>query len=69
MAKFGTNASGATISWRDISSLDAIPWVRCAFGNVYFIGDAKHFFCKMNDGILAKFVNESFLLIKSNLDC
>ena len=35
MAKFGTNASGATISWRDNSSLDAIPWVRCASGNVY----------------------------------
>ena len=35
VAKFGTNASGATISWRDNSSLDAIPWVRCASGNVY----------------------------------
>ena len=34
MAKFGTNASGATISWRDNSSLDAMPWVRCASGNV-----------------------------------
>ena len=37
VAKFGTNASGATISWRDNSSLDAIPWVRCASGNVYLI--------------------------------
>ena len=34
VAKFGTNASGATISWRDNSSLGAIPWVRCASGNV-----------------------------------
>ena len=37
VAKFGTNASGATISWRDNSSLDAIPWVRCASGNVYLL--------------------------------
>ena len=37
VAKFGTNASGATISWKDNSSSDAIPWVRCASGNV-FIG-------------------------------
>ena len=37
VAKFGTNASGATISWRDNSSSDAIPWVRCASGNVYTI--------------------------------
>ena len=36
VAKFGTNASGATISWRDNSSLDAIPWVRCASGNVFY---------------------------------
>ena len=34
MARFGTNASGATISWRDNLSSDAIPWVRCASGNV-----------------------------------
>ena len=37
VAKFGTNASGATISWRDNSSLGAIPWVRCASGNVSFL--------------------------------
>ena len=34
VAKFGTYASGATICWRDNSSLDAIPWIRCASGNV-----------------------------------
>ena len=40
VAKFGTNASGATISWRDNSSLDAIPWVRCASGNVLVLATA-----------------------------
>ena len=34
LAKFLTNASGILFSWRDNSSLDAIPWVRCVSGNV-----------------------------------
>ena len=54
VAKFGTNASGATISWRDNSSLGAIPWVRCASGNVLFVGCARGCFWIKEKLILVK---------------